>query len=260
MNHATTWNKGLTLFGMTLFLILSGCGIAQTSTERDTQGTKSVHGERIAERDESGTDNGSAAEPRTVNLEEIRAEFAVTELPDTDQIRGGELLEGLHPELKERAKFLYALLEAEGIDIVFISGYRPINRGYLGRRLASWHNVGLAFDLNFVGRTYKYYEEDEEKWNRVGEIAMNKMGIIWGRMFDDIWHFEWHPGFNTRIRQHEADRLTELAGEDLEDYQLAFGLFDPDPEAAQSPPPCFGGCKNIPHQGLRALFNDVRTE
>lgn len=260
MKNLVNWNKLSLFFGVILLLTVSGCGIAKTSTERDTRDRDTAIEQQKSDQEEYAAERGSVAEPRAVSLEKVREEFAVYELPETDQIRGGELLKGLHPELKERAKFLYALLEAEGIDIVFISGYRPIDRAYLGNRHASWHNLGLAFDLNFVGRTYKYYEEDEEKWNRVGQIAMNKMGIIWGRMFNDIWHFEWHPTFNTRIRQHEADQLTELAGEDLEDYQKTFGLFDPDPNAKQAPPPCFGGCENIPHQGLRALFNDLRTD
>ena len=255
----TSRKKLFSLLGMVTLLILSSCSTTQPSTDRDSEERETVTEAQPSERKEIAEEIVSEDESRAMILDEIRKEFPVYELPDVNEIRGGELLKGLHPEFKERIKFLYAVLESEGIEIVFISGHRPVDRAYLGNRLASWHNVGLAVDLNFVGRTYRYYPEDKEKWDRVGEIAMYKMGIIWGEMFNDRWHFEWHPGFNTRIRPHEAERLTALAGENLEDYPKTFSLFDPDLTAAQSPPPCFGGCANIPHEGLRALYDDVRT-
>ncbi len=255
IQNTYSFAKYVSLIVLITLGLIYGCSSSQPAIDRDTGSSTEAEAEPVVANVEESAEGTS--EPQSL-LEETRAEFPVYELPEIEDIRGGELLLGLHPEFQRRARFLYAVLESEGIEVVFISGYRPVDRAYLGNRLASWHNVGLAFDLNFVGRSYTYYEEDAEKWSRVGQIAMYKMGIIWGDMFNDRWHFEWHPGFNTRIRPHEKERLAELAGENLEDYEKTFALFNPDLNARQGPPPCFGGCPNIPHPGLRALYDDLR--
>lgn len=177
-------------------------------------------------------------------------------LPDLDEMRRGELLEAVHPELVDRIRLLYALLEVEGIEITFLSGHRPYDPNYRPNRLATWHNLGMAVDLNIAGRPYQYFEEDEWKWERIGEIAAG-LGIIWGRRYNDIFHFEWHPGYYARIRPDEFAQFQSLAGRRLQNHRALFPLFDPalvEPEE----PHCFGGCLKIPDEGLRRLLEQVR--
>lgn len=180
----------------------------------------------------------------------------IDQLPELTEIRRGDLLEKLHPELVDRARLLYALLELEGIHIRFISGHRPLENDARPNRLASWHNLGMAFDLNIVGRDYAYYKEDQKQWERIGEVATG-LGLIWGERYDDIFHFEWHPDYHARIRQHEFDLFRRFAGRRLQNHQATWHLFDPeraDPDAL----PCFGGCHEIPDEGLRNLLEDLR--
>ena len=71
------------------------------------------------------------------------------------EIRGGEHLEKLHPELAHRARLLYERAESEGIQLRFISGYRRFRakkKIKKGGSVASWHHFGAAFDLNLGGR------------------------------------------------------------------------------------------------------------
>ena len=180
----------------------------------------------------------------------------VDALPPFDEIRRGNLLEGLHPELADRARLLYALLESEGIEIVFISGHRPHDPNYRPDRNASWHNLGMAFDLNIVGRTYSVYDEDADTWARIGEVATG-LGLIWGIRYNDIWHFEWHPGYHARIRDHEFSEFKRLAGNDLRNHHRVFSLFDVE-EVGLEEPHCFGGCQTIPDDGLRYLLDSLR--
>ena len=185
------------------------------------------------------------------------SERPVDELPELDEMRRGELLEGVHPEFVDRIRLMYALLENEGIEIVFVSGYRPHKSFDRPNRLGSWHNLGMAVDLNLADRSsLRQYDEDEEKWERIGEIAAG-LGIIWGARFDDPFHFEWHPDYYARIRDHELQEFQQLAGDDLEDYQKVWPLFDPD-KADPGIEECSGGCHEIPDQGLRQLLESLR--
>jgi|LauGreDrversion4_2_1035121.scaffolds.fasta_scaffold293526_2 hypothetical protein len=134
------------------------------------------------------------------------------------QVRGGEHLEGLHPSLERRARLLYERAEAEGIQLRFISGYRPYKQRASRSRstsLASWHNFGLAFDVNLQGRAglsdaLKNMREDRPRWDRVGALAL-ELGLTWGEPWglDEIFHFEWHPGHPDAIR---APTLNTLKG------------------------------------------------
>ncbi len=187
---------------------------------------------------------------------EAPASLALSSLPEIDEIQGGRLLQGLHPELRDRARLLYGLLQQEQIEIVFISGHRPYDPNYRPNRLASWHNLGMAFDLNIVGRPYAYFEEDQEKWERIGELAQG-LGMIWGIRYDDIFHFEWHPNFHARIRDHEFSLFQDLAGSHLTDHHEVFPLFDYHRVGAEDPT-CFGGCQVIPDDDLRRLLRALQ--
>ncbi len=193
--------------------------------------------------------------------ESTEKSLPVTQLPELDQMRRGDLLEGVHPELRRRIKLMYALLEKEGIEIVFVSGHRPLAGFSKPNRLASWHNVGMAVDLNLAHRaslqdSTDHYDEDEDKWERIGEIAKG-LGIIWGARYDDIFHFEWHPGYHSRIREHELQEFKSHGGSNLSDHDEAWHLFDAE-RADPTDPECFGGCYHIPDDGLRSLMEHLR--
>ena len=188
-------------------------------------------------------------------------DLPVERLPELEEMRRGELLEDVHPELQKRIRLMYALLEEEGIEIVFVSGYRPFAWFDKPNRLASWHNLGMAVDLNLHHRrsleeANAHYSEDRHKWERIGEMAKG-LGIIWGARYDDIFHFEWHPGYHARIREHEFEEFQQLAGKELDDHREIWHRFarseiDPDD------PECFGGCIEVPDEGLRILLEILR--
>ena len=196
---------------------------------------------------------------------ERRAEIdgPIDELPELDEMRRGDLLEDVHPEFVDRLRLMYALLEHEGIEITFVSGYRPHETFYdAENRHASWHNLGMAVDLNLAHRdsleeARRHYDgEDADHWQRIGEIA-NGLGIIWGEWFDDIFHFEWHPDYHARIRDHEMQQFQRLAGSNLDDHTEVWSLFeDGDPE--DDADNCSGGCHVIPDDGLRQLLEQLR--
>ena len=152
------------------------------------------------------------------------------------QVRGGEHLEGLHPSIARRARLLYERAEDEGIQLRFISGYRPYKprerRASAARSpkrspkrspsLASWHNFGLAFDVNLQGRAgmsdaLKHLSDDAPRWERVGALAAD-LGLTWGKPWgkEELFHFEWHPGHPDAIRAPTLNALKrEAEGGDL---------------------------------------------
>lgn len=150
------------------------------------------------------------------------------------EIRGGEYLEKLHPELAHRARLLYERAEAEGIPLRFISGYRRFRskkKAKKGGSVASWHHFGAAFDLNLVGRksmkdALKNLKNDRKKWDRVGELAQNlslTWGFQWGK--DEIFHFEWHPGWPEAIRSHTFNKLIRYTGPKVKKYKKVWETF-----------------------------------
>lgn len=205
--------------------------------------------------------SSSAPDGDVTEINEVTDELPVERLPELDEMNRGDLLEDIHPELQKRIRLMYALLKEEGIEIVFVSGYRPHSWFDKPNRLASWHNLGMAVDLNLRHRTSlddatEHYSEDEHKWERIGEMAKG-LGIIWGARYDDIFHFEWHPGYHARIREHEFEEFQALAGDDLDNHREVWSRFAPrfihpdDPE-------CFGGCIDVPDDGLRLLLEMLR--
>ena len=150
------------------------------------------------------------------------------------EIRGGSYLEGLHPELIKRARILYEQAEQEGISIRFISGYRryrPKKNIKNNGSLASWHNFGAAFDLNLVKRksmreALKHLSEDQADWAKIGEFA-KALDLTWGKPWGDeeIFHFEWHPGHPDALRKKAFQRLINVTGAQVRDYQESWKLF-----------------------------------
>ena len=151
------------------------------------------------------------------------------------ELRGGVHLEGLHPSLAQRVRALYERAEAEGIQLRFISGYRPYRkkrRVKAGGSLASWHAFGAAVDLNLQGRrgmsdALKHLDEDLPRWERVGALAQS-LGLTWGYQWgkEEIFHFEWHPGLPEAIRAPTLKRLEAQTRGDLKGrYQATWELF-----------------------------------
>ncbi len=205
-------------------------------------------------------DASSDSEPTDSGL--ALKDAPIDELPPLDDIHQGHLLEEVHPEVVDRIRLLIAVLRLDDIDMQVISGYRPFEWFDYDNRLASWHNVGMAVDL--LPARYRSMEEanrahrrgeDAELWDRVRKVSAG-LGIIWGEWFNDIFHFEWHPGYHARIRQHEFDRFTDLAGDDLDDHSQVWQLFEPD--ALEPNPYCAGGCPEVPDDGLRHLLEHLR--
>ena len=150
------------------------------------------------------------------------------------EIRGGEHLEKLHPEIAHRARLLYERAEKEGISLRFISGYRRFRTKKAkkkGGSVASWHHFGAAFDLNLVGRksmkdALANLEEDQSKWERVGVLAQN-LSLTWGRQWGnaEIFHFEWHPGWPDAIRIKTFQKLIRYTGPKVKKYKKAWETF-----------------------------------
>ncbi len=185
----------------------------------------------------------------------------IDRLPALDDINQGHLLEDVHPEVVDRIRLLIAVLRLDDIEMRVISGYRPFEWFDYDNRLASWHNVGMAVDL--LPARYATMEDanqahqrgdDAELWDRIREVSAG-LGIIWGEWFNDIFHFEWHPGYHARIRQHEFDEFTDLAGDDLDDHRQVWTLFEPD--ALETNPHCAGGCPEVPDDGLRHILDNL---
>ena len=123
---------------------------------------------------------------------------------------------------------------AEGIQLYFISGYRPYRPRpprRAGGSLASWHSFGNAFDLNMRPRrsmedALAHFGEDEARWRRVGAIA-ESLGLTWGLQWGrkEVFHFEWHPGQPDGIRARTLRRLLNLAGDDGARYRETWSLY-----------------------------------
>lgn len=155
--------------------------------------------------------------------------------PTADPIRGQRLLARVHPWLRQVALDFAARAAREGIAVRFISGFRPYRRKPRGARggRASWHNFGLAFDVNLMGRrsmkdAKKSYAADRAQWERLGALA-KAGGLTWGGTFrrPDIFHFEWHPGFPAYLDGKTLERLQAVAGPKCSDFEKTWTLLEP---------------------------------
>ncbi len=178
-----------------------------------------------------------------------------------EQIPGGRHLQTIHPELARRGRYLYFLALEKGIQIKFISGHRPWSKPPRNsRRLASWHAFGMGLDFNLAHHAdmnvaNKHFKAEREQWYIVGEIARG-LGLVWGESFNDIFHLEWHPGFNDRIRPDEFARLRKLTGSTIKNYRASWTLFDTPPQDhTPTATTCRGGCWHIPDPELQTRIS-----
>ena len=152
------------------------------------------------------------------------------------EIRGGQHLEDLHPHIRKLAQVLYEKAEDTGIEIRFISGYRKYRVKKKVKKngsLASWHNLGLAFDVNLVGRkgmrdALKHWKDDQVDWQKLGKIAKGlglTWGLAWGRK--EVFHFEWHPGYPDAIRKKTLRVLQKQGGVMLSRFKTIWPSIKP---------------------------------
>src|SRR3990167_5079582 len=112
----------------------------------------------------------------------------------------------LYPDVKEKAEKLRELMSKKGKPIYVSSTFRSVKMQNVfydkGRKspgstitnakgLESYHNYGLAFDVAFISHNWS---PPAGWWEELGAEG-KKLGLIWGGDFDDVPHFEWHPGF-----------------------------------------------------------------
>lgn len=134
---------------------------------------------------------------------------------DLKTVRGGKHLARLHPTVRRMALQLYAESERAGVRVKFISGYRKMRKR---KARASWHNFGMAFDLNLVEyrdmkTAVSRYRSDKRRWAVVGGIGKS-LGMVWGQAWkvEEIFHFEWHPGMPEGLRGANLRTLLKDAG------------------------------------------------
>lgn len=139
-----------------------------------------------------------------------------------------DLLEVLHPWLRDALTTMIVRAAAQGIEVKVISTVRSVKsravtveklvkrKGKLrkvrvatGERKMGMHPLGLAVDINLgwgksLGdpvRAYRARGETYRQFQALGDMA-DELGIVWlGRvMVGEIGHFEHHPGWWGSVR------------------------------------------------------------
>jgi hypothetical protein len=221
-------------------LAVLACGAACASVEREPGPTSEVAIEYLAPPPLADTESGASGQPprglRPTDSVVPPGARAPESSPRTD-IPGVRDLADLPPALRTRALILVQRAHAEGIAVRFIFGYTR----YLARTRtgpggwATWHQFGLAFDLNLVDRRdlndgRRHFAADAPRWRRLGAIA-TELGLAWGgawRSSYDPFHFEWHPGDDAVISRDELRRFLGLAGPRGERFREVWPLY-PEP-------------------------------
>jgi hypothetical protein len=141
--------------------------------------------------------------------------------------------QNLHPVFAGKIEKLVQESARAGVPLKLISGYRRFDphgaRAKQGR--ASWHNFGLAIDVNLRKRSsmqdaLRHYEKDKAAWQTVGRIGQ-RLGLTWGAPWgrEEIFHFEWHPGAPAAIRRDTLDSLLAEAGPDGRHFKKTWHRF-----------------------------------
>lgn len=114
-------------------------------------------------------------------------------------------VEALHPDVRDKAKQLIAVMEKKGRPVLLVEGYRSAKRQDTlynqkppvtkAKGLQSYHQYGLAFDLIFKEGGYN---APEAWWQDLGKEG-RKLGLEWGgdfMNFPDRPHFEYKLGLS----------------------------------------------------------------
>lgn len=124
----------------------------------------------------------------------------------------------LHPYLADCMARIMSAAWARGERFRVISTIRRPKRKRGKWRGGGWHGFGLAVDVNYGSHrglksaTRAYLRGgDRGAWTRLGD-AGEACGLKWiGRRDpDEIFHFEWHPGWPGRLRGELFQRLARL--------------------------------------------------
>ena len=157
--------------------------------------------------------------------------------PDVAKRARTKGLSTVHPFVRRAGEELVRRAWAEGIEIKVISGHRQYHpRGRRARMLASWHAFGLALDINMtwakgLGEAARKRREDPEehaRWERLGEIG-RELGLRWGgdMRSEDIFHYEWHPGYGGLIQPKELRAFLSFMGKGAKDYEASWRMLLP---------------------------------
>ncbi|MFO0747342.1 MAG: hypothetical protein U1F43_16995 [Myxococcota bacterium] len=164
---------------------------------------------------------------------------ALAKAPKYDRAK---YLDTIHPYMK--AVILRAIAESAAAGQLFhvISGTRPGGK-------PSWHTFGLAVDVNIAGRkglkeatnAFLAGGAEHDAWIAFAESA-ERLGLYWlGRNDpDEIFHFEWRPGWSGLPHGEVADGLSaDFARGGLEAVwqRLAYDPTRPTAQAALRDPP-----------------------
>lgn len=124
-------------------------------------------------------------------------------------------LEGLIPELAEKAKLFIEKAKEEGFDVIITQALRtweeqdalyakgrtvpPIGKKYIVTQAQggqSWHNFGRAIDFCPLKDGKPWWNAPQEVWAKLGAIGKS-LGLAWGGdwpKFKDLPHLELTEG------------------------------------------------------------------
>jgi len=117
-------------------------------------------------------------------------------------------LEDLTPDTRQMAERLIVMAEDSGLVVRVASTLRscteqdalyaqgrtaPGNKVTKAPGCRSWHVYGRALDLFIVDDDGDDVPISDPRYDVLGEMG-EKLGFVWGGVFDDPIHFEYHPG------------------------------------------------------------------
>lgn len=111
-------------------------------------------------------------------------------------------LKQLHPAVRERFRALVQAWQDAGFDVIITSSYRNLLKqaaialkSSIASKGLSWHNFGMAFDVNLVkGKTHLKLASPKKAWLDSGAVQIAySLGFRWGGDFMDNYdpvHFD----------------------------------------------------------------------
>lgn len=175
--------------------------------------------------------------------------FRPDEFDAPDALEGARLnlLDGLHPYVRDAAFEFARRAAAAGSPIRFISGNRAWKPrpGWRTRgctHCSSWHAWGVSFDFNLQTRksmkdALDHYSEDAKAWQTLADILAD-VGLYWGGHYrrSEVFHVEWHPGFSGHVDRDLLLRFLRRCGPAGENISRGWTVFEPDGGGPEPPP------------------------